>query len=98
MSSTKYQQEDSRRYDNMMIKSAEEIIIYESADGGKTVYSRKMGETNRTLHSVDPEHKKQQELAQHWVKYQDIIRKSETDSGLKDMLDKVEMYYDLKYG
>lgn len=82
----------------MMIKSSEEIIIYESPDGGKTVYSRKSGETNRTLHSVDPAHQKQQELAQHWVKYQDIIRKAEDDPALQDMLEKIELYYDLKYG
>ena len=81
-----------------MIKSSEEIIIYESPDGGKTVYSRKSGETNRTLHSVDPEHKKKQDQMEHWVKYQDIIRQAEYDPALQDMLEKLELYYDLKYG
>lgn len=82
----------------MMIKSVEEIIIYESPDGGKTVYSRKPGETSRTLHSVDPTVKFHQDMANQWVKYQDIIRQSHTDPALKDLLEKIELYYDLKYG
>lgn len=81
-----------------MIKSSEEIIIYESPDGGKTVYSRKSGETNRTLHSVDPIVAKHKAQTEHWVKYQDIIRAADDDSVLQDMLEKIELYYDLKYG
>jgi hypothetical protein len=55
----------------MMIKSSEEIIIYESPDGGKTVYARKSGEppNSRTLHSIDPVWKKEQELNKHLFIY-----------------------------
>lgn len=81
----------------MMIKSAEEIIVYESPDGGKTVYSRKLGETDRT--PVNPsKHENDRKRAEKWVKYQDIIRKAETDPALNDLLDKIETYYELKYG
>ena len=82
----------------MMIKSAEEIIVYESPDGGKTVFSRKMGETARTLHSVDSKSKQDQERAARWIKYQDIIRDAEKDPVLDDLLEKIELYYKLKHG
>ena len=51
----------------MIIKSMQEIIIYESPDGGKTVYARKQGETVRHLHSVDPAWQKEQELNVRWA-------------------------------
>lgn len=81
-----------------MINSIEEIIIYESPDGGKTVYSRKQGEATRTLHSVDSKFKQDQDRASKWIKYQDIIQRAEVDPVLNDLLEKVELYYDLKYG
>ena len=79
-----------------MIKSSEEIIIYESPDGGKTVYSRKSGETNRTLHSIDPEYKKEQELKLRWANLKEIVYMADTDPTLNDALTKLEMLYALK--
>ena len=79
-----------------MIKSSEEIIIYESPDGGKTVYSRKSGETARTLHSIDPEYKKEQELKLRWANLKDIVFLADTDPTLNDALTKLEMLYVLK--
>ena len=81
-----------------MIKSCEEIIIYESPDGGKTVYSRKQGEppSSRTLHSIDPEYKKEQELQVRWVNLKDIVFLADTDPTLNDALTKLEMLYALK--
>lgn len=81
-----------------MIKSSEEIIIYESPDGGKTVYSRKSGEphSSRTLHSVDPEYKKQQELRLRWANLKEIVFLADTDPTLNDALTKLEMLYALK--
>ena len=81
-----------------MIKSCEEIIIYESPDGGKTVYSRKQGEppNSRTLHSIDPEYKKEQELHVRWVNLKEIVFLADTDLTLNDALTKLEMLYALK--
>jgi hypothetical protein len=79
-----------------MIKSSEEIIIYESPDGGKTVYSRKSGETTRTLHSIDPAYKKEQELKLRWANLKEIVYMADTDPTLNDALTKLEMLYALK--
>lgn len=80
----------------MMIKSTEEIIIYESPDGGKTVYSRKSGETVRHLHSTDPAAKKQQELAVRWSNLKEAVYMADTDPAMNDLIEKVEIYYKLK--
>ena len=81
-----------------MIKSSEEIIIYESPDGGKTVYSRKSGEpaSSRTLHSIDPAYKKEQELKLRWANLKEAVFMADTDTTLNDALTKLEMLYALK--
>lgn len=78
----------------MTIKSIEEVLIYESPDGGKTVYSRKLGETVRTLHSVDPVHQKQQELTERWVKLKEAVFLE--DPAIDDFISKIEMLMELK--
>jgi len=79
-----------------MIKSTEEIIIYESPDGGKTVYARKPGETVRHLHSVDPQWQKEQQLNVRWVNLKEAVYMADSDPGLNDLIEKVEIYYKLK--
>jgi len=79
-----------------MIKSTEEIIIYESPDGGKTVYARKPGETVRHLHSVDPQWQKEQELNVRWANLKEAVYMADTDSAMNDLIEKVEIYYQLK--
>jgi hypothetical protein len=78
----------------MMIKSSEEIIIYESPDGGKTVYSRKSGETARTLHSIDPVYKREQELTSRWAALKEAVMMD--DPTINDAIERVEILYKLK--
>lgn len=80
----------------MMIKSSEEIIIYESPDGGKTVYSRKSGEpvTSRTLHSIDPVYKRDQELKSRWANLKEAVMMD--DPAINDYLEKIEILLELK--
>ena len=80
----------------MLIKSTEEIIIYESPDGGKTVYSRKPGETVRQLHSVDPLWQKEQELNVRWARLKEAVYMADSDPTINDAISKVEMLYALK--
>jgi hypothetical protein len=80
----------------MMIKSTEEIVIYESPDGGKTVYARKPGETVRHLHSVNPQWQKEQELNVRWANLKEAVYMADSDPGLNDLIEKVEIYYRLK--
>ena len=79
-----------------MIKSSEEIIIYESPDGGKTVYSRKSGETTRHLHSVDAVYQKEQRILTRWANLKQAVYMADTDPTLNDALTKLEMLYALK--
>lgn len=74
----------------------QEVVIYESPDGGKTVYARKPGETSRTLYSVDPQWQKEQELNVRWVNLKEAVFMADTDPALNDLIEKVEIYYRLK--
>lgn len=79
----------------MIIKNIEEITIFESPDGGKTIYSRKSGETDRTLVWEDPEAKKEKLFQQRWVEWRDILSASKDNQGLADLIEKAEVYYRL---
>ena len=69
-----------------------ETYIYESPDGGGTIYRRAMGSLDRELIREGPLRKLQQR-SQLW---RDIFQAAESDPVLKDMLDRVEVYYTLK--
>jgi hypothetical protein len=69
-----------------------ETYIYESPDGGGTIYRRTMGSLDRELIREGPLRKLQQR-SQLW---RDIFQAAESDPVLKDMLDRVEVYYTLK--
>lgn len=72
-----------------MIKSSEEIIIYESPDGGKTVYSRKSGSSDRTLIKEDTS----QSYITKWYKWKEILKLAETEPALANVISKAEMLY-----
>lgn len=78
----------------MMIKSSEVLTIYESPDGGKTVYSRKSGETARTLHSIDELTKQEEKLSTRWVKLKDAVFMD--DPAINDLIHQIEMIMELK--
>lgn len=80
---------------HFMMKS-DEKLIFESPDGGKTVYARKIGETVRHLHWVDPVYKKEQELFTRWEKLKEAVYMADSDTTLNDAISKVEMLYALK--
>jgi hypothetical protein len=72
-----------------MIKSSEEIIIYESPDGGKTVYSRKSGSSDRTLIKEDTT----QNYITKWYEWKEILKLAETEPSLANAISKAEMLY-----
>ena len=72
-----------------MIKSSEEIIIYESPDGGKTVYSRKSGSSDRTLIKEDTT----QNYITKWYQWKEILKLAETEPSLANAVNKAEMLY-----
>lgn len=80
----------------MMIKSSEEIIIYESPDGGKTVYSRKSGETVRHLQQnlTDPTWLKEQELTARWASLKEAVMMD--DPAINELISKIRVLAELK--
>jgi len=78
----------------MMIKSIEQVTIYESPDGGRTVYSRKSGETARTLHCVDDLTRQEEKLATRWVKLKEAVFLD--DPAINDLINQIEMLMELK--
>lgn len=81
-----------------MIKGIEEITIYESPDGGKTVFSRKSGDNTRHLASVDERWLKEQDLQLRWINLKPAVYMANDDPTLDDAIKKVEMLYALKKG
>lgn len=69
--------------------------IFESPDGGETVYRREFGEQHRELIKGDPASKLQE--AQRLYQWKNIFEVAKTDTGLQEMIERVEVYYRLKY-
>lgn len=74
-----------------MIKSHEEIIIYESPDGGKTVYSRKSG-NGASIRTLIKEDTSQHYMAK-WYEWKEILKLAETEPSLANIINKAEMLY-----
>ena len=73
----------------LKIKSHEEIVIYESPDGGKTVYSRKSGSSDRTMIKEDTS----QNYMTKWYEWKEILKLAETEPSLADAINQAEMLY-----
>jgi hypothetical protein len=70
-------------------------FIYESPDGGNTVYKRKIGQSQRELHSISEEKRKwDQQLEEEmlWVKIAQVGR---TNPALQAALDRARIIYEL---
>lgn len=69
-----------------------ETYIYESPDGGDTVYRRPFGSQQKELVREGPL-RKQMLRSQLW---REIFLAAEKDPVLQEMLDKIEVYHQLK--
>ena len=71
--------------------------IFESPDGGKTVYRRLPGTSQRELYSdMTSDGRTLHEQLQENQMWDQIRRMSRTDEGLRDLLERAIMYYNLK--
>jgi hypothetical protein len=66
-------------------------LIYESPDGGRTIYSRDIGSIEKKLIYESSEIL----ISRRWTDFQDIIKLAETEPSLNDAIEKVEMLYAL---
>jgi hypothetical protein len=87
----KYSGQDSKQLKIIMIKSHEEIIIYESPDGDKTVYSRKSGSSDLSMIKEDTS----QSYITKWYEWKEILKLAETEPALANAINKAEMIYKL---
>lgn len=72
--------------------------VYESPDGGHTVYRREIGKTSsRELVSVDADTQDRLDQLKRDKLWGSIRRAADQDTALKEMLDAAEIYYKLKY-
>ena len=78
-----------------MIKNITEVTIYESPDGGKTIYSRTNGSPMRQLHSVSSELEAEMARVQREQQWMSILKVSERSPALQEAIDRVITLYEL---
>ena len=79
----------------MMVSKITELTVFESPDGGRTVYARRPGETKRELHWQDPnlqQEIKELESQKRWV---DIFQARQDNTELDHLCEQVEILYEL---
>ena len=69
--------------------------IFESPDGGNTVYRRECGKPDRELHSVSEEKRKWDQLFEEQMLWTKIARASRTNPALHAALEQARVIYEL---
>ena len=72
-----------------------EVTIYESPDGGRTVYARRPGQANRTLYSRDQELEEEMKELREQERWQHILAARKTNSAINELCEQVEILYEL---
>ena len=70
--------------------------IYESPDGGETVYRRAHGNTDRELHYISDKRTALIEELNHSKLWGRIHHAAKSDLALQEMINQIEVYYTLK--
>jgi hypothetical protein len=79
----------------MMISKITEAVIYESPDGGETIYVREPGSTQRQLHIQSPRAISLKEQLAEDKLWGEIRRAAKTNTALKHALDEAVLIYTL---
>lgn len=77
------------------ISKITEVTIYESPDGGRTVYARRPGSNHRELHMRDPELEKELAELKNQERWQHILSERAKNPALNELLEQVEILYEL---
>ena len=70
-------------------------IVYESPDGGETVYKRKFGDSERELHSVSEKKRNLIDELRETKLWGEIHRAAKTNPALQKALDRAILIYRL---
>jgi hypothetical protein len=82
----------------MEVSKITEVTIFESPDGGRTVYARRPGQVHRELHLRSPD--LEQELAElrNQERWQQILASRTTNAELNRLCEQAEILYELSKG
>jgi hypothetical protein len=69
--------------------------IYESPDGGNTVYRRRSGQTDRELWSVSETLRQQDVFQARWDRWSPVLAAAEHNPALQEALDRARVIYEL---
>ena len=83
---------------NGKVTVPEAHYIYESPDGGLTIFAREVGSTEKIMLSQDPTIAYRNKIAKRSDRLLTILKLSETDNTLNDALEALETLYIIKYG
>lgn len=72
-----------------------ELTVYETPDGGRTVYARRAGHKTRELHYQDPALKEELAEVERQRKWQELYVARKTNPALNEICEKAEMFYAL---
>jgi hypothetical protein len=79
----------------MMVSKITEVTIFESPDGGRTVYARQPGSNARSLHYQDPKLKQELEDLENKRRWAEIFESRHNSAALDELCNKVEVLYEL---
>jgi hypothetical protein len=79
----------------MHVKNLTEITIFESPDGGKTIYSRHNGSPMRQLHSVSSDIESEMDRVEREADWMAILKASERSPALQEAIDRAIVIYQL---
>ena len=68
-------------------------VIYESPDGGRTIYKRDAGSQEREIHYIEPSLVQENEDKVYLDNCKKIIKMAQTNLTIKDQLDKLMTLY-----
>jgi len=80
----------------MTVSKITELTVFESPDGGRTIYARNSGSTTRTLHAQDPKLREELAALEHQKRWLEIFAERAKNPELDRMCHQVEVYYMLQ--
>lgn len=79
----------------MTVSKITEVTIYETPDGGRTVYTRRPGSTHREISLQDPLLEKERAELKQQERWQHILHARATNPELNRLCEQVELLYEL---
>jgi hypothetical protein len=79
----------------MQVNKITELTVFESPDGGRTVYARRPGSTHRELHWQDPNLQRELAELENQKRWVDIFQARRENAQLDHLCEQVEILYEL---